>query len=399
MMMKSGPVPSPTPVVGPTIGFYARQTSAELEIVSCTATSVEVRGSQSTKLIAGTVLLYIQDGSGISCAKCSPLFRKISSVVTSASGTKILSTTFATVGEILGTLAGSAIKNDPIEPMAGCSHSSRRVDEAHSSESEASTEIAAQGDCKDSWLVKNPDGRCTHTNCFVGITGDPTNCFECMAQCDNGCGPASVPILNTDGNFGFFDFGPACCNHDHCWSSTRGKDVCDTEFYNQMRAQCAPLLSSPYAQLLLPVNPAAAVAPFAICEVMATFFSLASSFRSLLEVPLMMRKRSRQNTTSHQLVLPNVLPHKIQEAKAPQFSRLISLNQVEPSPWNMRCTLSLIGSTLIMKELAFSIPMVLCQGVVVPVLTFLAAAGSFWLRSLPRKVAQGGMFSLVVLSK
>jgi hypothetical protein len=77
-----------------------------------------------------------------------------------------------------------------------------------------------------------------------------------------------------DGNFGIFDFGPACCNHDYCWSSTRGKDACDTDFYNQLRAQCTPLLTSPYTQLTLPVNPGAALAPFAVCELMAGGFYL-----------------------------------------------------------------------------------------------------------------------------
>jgi hypothetical protein len=110
--MKGGPPPSPAPVVAsPSNGFYACQSSAEFEIVSCTASSVEVRGSQSAKLITGTSFVYIQDGNGFTCG---PLFRKITLVATSGSGSKILSTAFATVGEILGPMAGSASKNDPL---------------------------------------------------------------------------------------------------------------------------------------------------------------------------------------------------------------------------------------------------------------------------------------------
>jgi hypothetical protein len=171
----------------PSTGLYARQSSAEFEIVSCTATSVEVRGSQSTKLITGTILLYIQDGNGIKCSACGLLFRKITSVMTSGSGSKILTTAFATGGEILGPLAGSAIENDPLEPMAGCSHSSRSVNAPRSSANDPVLDIARSGECKASWLVKHPDGRCTHTNCFVETAGDPTMCFDCpMGECDNG---------------------------------------------------------------------------------------------------------------------------------------------------------------------------------------------------------------------
>jgi hypothetical protein len=206
------PVPVPVPVPPkPKTGFYARQSSADLEIVSCTHNTVEVRGTQSPKLTAGTFLIYnVEDPNGI-CTTCSPLFRRVVSVSTSPSGTTILATKFATVGAILDPLAGSAIMNDPLEPMAGCSHSSRRkLSTPQFSEDESMVDIARLGECKDNWLKKGSDGRCTFTKCFVGAAGDPTKCFDCpMNQCDNGCGPASVPLLNSDGKFASFDFGPA----------------------------------------------------------------------------------------------------------------------------------------------------------------------------------------------
>jgi hypothetical protein len=87
-------------------------------------------------------------------------------------------------------------------------------------------------------------------------------------------GPAGVPVLNTDGNFGMFDFGRACCNHDYCWSSTRGKDRCDEDFYSEMQAQCLPLPKLPFVGLTLPVNVVIGLAPFAFCELLATVFYL-----------------------------------------------------------------------------------------------------------------------------
>jgi 3D (Asp-Asp-Asp) domain-containing protein len=130
---------------------------------------------------------------------------------------------------------------------------------------------ALQGECADSWLQKNPDGRCTFTNCYVGIDGDPNDCVVCERGCDNGCGPASIPLLNTDGDFFFFDFGPACCNHDYCWSSTFSKATCDFDFYSQMLDQCPPVIVSVFAIFL----PLPLAVPLQACRVLATVFYLA----------------------------------------------------------------------------------------------------------------------------
>jgi hypothetical protein len=96
------------------------------------------------------------------------------------------------------------------------------------------------GSCNANWLTKNPDGRCTHTNCYVGQDGDPNDCFECKTACDNGCGAAGS-VFNTDGDFGTFDFGPACCNHDHCWSTNFfSKEACDSTFCYAVQSACPP---------------------------------------------------------------------------------------------------------------------------------------------------------------
>jgi hypothetical protein len=126
------------------------------------------------------------------------------------------------------------------------------------------------GSCTATWLQKNPDGRCSYTNCFVGTGGDPSDCFICNKTCDNGCGPAGS-VLNTDGNFYLFDFGPACCNHDYCWSSTFPRNQCDSDFYDQMSGQCPPLVVSIVAMFLpLPLKVA-----IESCRILATAFYLA----------------------------------------------------------------------------------------------------------------------------
>jgi hypothetical protein len=281
--------------------IYICQGSADLEIVSCAASSVEVRGSQSTTLTSGSVLVYMQDGSGITCSPCSPLFRKVSSVSSSGNGTTILSTTFATVGEMLGNVSGSAIANDPLEPMADCSHSTGNAGALRNSGDQAPVEDARLGECQTSWLVTNPDGRCTYTNCIVGITGDASKCFKCPSspvnECDDGCGPASISLLNSDGNFGAFNFGNACCNHDYCWSSTQGKDTCDTEFYADMQAQCAPLPQVCPARLKLPLltPPNLEVFPRAFCEIIAAAFYLGISFPNVAKSAFDLVQKDQQD--------------------------------------------------------------------------------------------------------
>jgi hypothetical protein len=278
------PVPVPVPVPAPLkpTGFYVRQSSTELEIVSCTSNTVEVRGAQAAKLTAGAFLIYNVKASNGICSTCSPLFRIVVSATTSPSGTTILATKFATVGAILGPLAGSAIADDPLEPMAACSHSSpRKLTTPQSFRDESTMDIARLGECKDNWLVKGNDGRCTFTNCFVGKTGDPTKCFDCpMNQCDNGCGPASVPLLNSDGTFPSFDFGPACCNHDYCWSSLRKKEFCDVNFGKEMLATCGPLAKLDLVAFKLPLS---LLEPFAACEITALAFYLGVSAPSLAQ--------------------------------------------------------------------------------------------------------------------
>jgi hypothetical protein len=268
--------------------FFASQSSTDLEVVNCTKSTVEIGGNQAGNVTAGTYFLYLQDGD-VGCAVCSPLYRYVASVQKSSKGTFVLSTRFATAGEILGDRAGSGIKNAPLEPLAGCSHSGSTTRALVSDENpplpndgtcdtepcqsfDVPAPQATQGSCADSWLQKNSDGRCTYTNCFVGTNGSPNDCFKCKRLCDNGCG-ASGSVLNTDGNFGLFDFGPACCNHDYCWSSTVSEGDCNSNFFDQMVDQCPPLGLVVVALFLpLPLQ-----VPLASCHVLATSFFLAVS--------------------------------------------------------------------------------------------------------------------------
>lgn len=266
--------------------FLASGNSSDLEVVTCSTSSVEVGGLQAGNVTAGTFFIYLQDGE-VGCTACSPLFRYVESVQKSAKGTFVLSTRFATVAEILDERAGSGIANVSLEPLGGCSHSGSTSPMLASDKSQPLTnsgtcdkepchsyaESAPQpllGECADSWLQKNSDGRCSFTNCFVCTDGNPDDCFICKRQCDNGCG-ASGSIFNTDGNFFLFDFGLACCNHDYCWSSTLTRSECDSNFYNQMKAQCR----TPIVKLTTIFFPLPLQTPLKACYYLASAFYLA----------------------------------------------------------------------------------------------------------------------------
>lgn len=267
--------------------------STDLQVLGCDSTSVVIQGVGSSDVVIGVIFIFVGDGDITLCSQCSPLFRKVTSIAVSSSGIKTLTTTFATMGEIFDkTFLNPASKNVLIEPLAGCAHSGINVFSRTSKvETSATTEVngvvrsdeaqecplptaSTAGSCVENWLSKNSDGRCTFTNCFVGTTGDPANCFECADLCDNGCGKAGSTFFQTDGDFFLFDFGPACCNHDFCWSSnTFTKSQCDFTFYRQMMSQC--VFNTGATILGLPLTIAK---PFSSqCQIIATAFYLAVS--------------------------------------------------------------------------------------------------------------------------
>jgi hypothetical protein len=102
------PQQTPAPVsvapvpVGPRPGVIVQGIkSADLEVVACTASSVEVQGPQAGNLTMGAFFIY-QESDALGCSACSPLCRYIESVRVSSTATVILSTSFAAAGEILG---------------------------------------------------------------------------------------------------------------------------------------------------------------------------------------------------------------------------------------------------------------------------------------------------------
>lgn len=298
---KSTKGPTPAPTTAQVKGFLITGVDPSFEIVSCGPEFVEVKGSGTADISPGNILIYVRSDMPV-CSSCNPLYRKVQSISASLSGTLLLETTLITVSEMVQvatTPEAIAFGILPIEPLFSCpsgdSAGQDSVEVTPSDIIEGGTvvldnppspwllspddyamSISAIGSCNDNWHKKNSDGRCSFTNCYVGVNGDPMNCFGCLnpTTCDNGCGPQGS-VFNTDGNFGTFDFGPACCNHDFCYSSnTFSKDACDVAFYDTMKRQCPPLSLSVFTSVLFPV-----LSPILLgCDALASAFYLAVSF-------------------------------------------------------------------------------------------------------------------------
>ena len=231
------------------------------QILSCDDETVVVDGVDVDQLVDVEFLVHLSDDASMACTSCNPLYRKILSVSTDSSDTSaiIITTSFATFGDIyLGVV--EEIANDAIEPSLGCDEIAaaftRNLVSTTNGEVESFTIFDDSNDvhandrrrlaefpstCSE-WEQTNPDGTCVYTECYVTPIADgsrpPDRCFFCWKDvCDNGCGAAGS-WLNTDGDFGTFDFGEACCIHDYCWSSIFTKAQCDTEFLRDLMDQC-----------------------------------------------------------------------------------------------------------------------------------------------------------------
>jgi hypothetical protein len=188
-----------------------------------------------------------------------PLLRKVTATTNAPSGRRILTTTNATFADILGpTLVKDEFKNKSVEAISPTCFVKRDWIES--------------GSCSRNWLEKDYDGFCIHTDCFVGTSGNPNDCFECKLGCDQGC-VAKDSILTTDGYRLLSAFSSACCDHDHCWSSSSfGKEDCNERMYQRMQDECPSI--PPFVSLSLNfTGPMKAV--LGQCDIFAYLFAKA----------------------------------------------------------------------------------------------------------------------------
>ena len=193
-------------------------------------------------LVAGNNLIYFDDSSTV-CTNCTALVRTIVSIALGTQeGTKVLTTTSPSFRDLFDAEDYNiAVADTQVESLLDCSVDRRGI-HRHLLESDKAQHGQhiprfLYNECAPNWLIKNADGSCVYTNCVVGDTGSADNCFECTTDCDNGCGTDSIAIA-ISGDFPYWDFGPACCNHDYCWATTFGKEKCDRAFLDQMKNAC-----------------------------------------------------------------------------------------------------------------------------------------------------------------
>jgi hypothetical protein len=275
------------------------QISSELSIVSCTASNLTVRGSAIDQYKPGYFISYIDTSRSNYCTTCSALFRRIETITSGTiAGTKIFTTSMATFQDIFTSdLYDKAVAKIEVETAFNCTGSKslggkqaqmedhmaslEQIGEVSAIESfktdpvdsieDTSTSLAT---CPATWNVKKSDGRCLYTDCYVGTSGDPNDCFNCYKKngCHNGCGPEGG--ISFDGNFSRFTFGDPCCHHDFCYSSVYKKNFCDNKFLLDMIRVCARIPLS-FRFVLGPMSKA--VLKDACPMAAALFYSLVST--------------------------------------------------------------------------------------------------------------------------
>ena len=262
---------TPPPPPPPTRAILLTEATADLQILACDDYSVEINGTRAGEVSAGMLFINIPKEDDACPKRCNgPLLRKVTASTNAPSGRRILTTTNATFADILGpTLVKDEFKSKSVEAISPTCFVKHDWDEF------------VDRSCSRNWLEKNYDGFCINTDCFVGTTGNPNDCFECKLGCDQGC-VAKDSILTTDGYRLLSAFSSACCDHDHCWSSKSfGKAACDERLYQRMQAECPSL--PPFVSLSLNfTGPMKAV--LGQCDIFAYLFAKAVASTDLNHV-------------------------------------------------------------------------------------------------------------------
>ena len=231
----------------------------DVQVLNCTADTVTVQGIAIESLQVDENFIFFNSYADYSdgiCVDCSPLFRKILSI---ADGqleiaddifvdVKILKTALLTYSDVFNdeVVDLSIAADTEIEPIFNCTINSvdRSLQQFYQDKTPMMNESPNGKNRKlqsfpsqcSNWRSISSEGRCAYTDCYVGTDGDPNDCFVCKDKCDNTCGPESG--IKISGNFGVYDFGEACCNHDHCYNSVFDQKRCDDEFLFDMIDAC-----------------------------------------------------------------------------------------------------------------------------------------------------------------
>lgn len=99
------------------------------------------------------------------------------------------------------------------------------------------------GSCPSAWTKKTGNNQqCTQSKC-----SGSEDCFFFGNKCDNGCGSGALGFLIPDQTI-FWNFGPSCCHHDHCYVTTRSQAEYDIMFLSSMVQECLSKYTSEILQ-------------------------------------------------------------------------------------------------------------------------------------------------------
>ena len=255
--------PEPIPS-GPEAGYLIEGEGSDFKIIDCSATKLFIQVKDPVTFQKDNVIWKMPTDANDICAKCGSVARKVVSSTEQDSFSSfkcepgftcyLVETALAAIGDIfdkdvLSMFKLEGNKTEPVESAFNCTLS-------NSVRSSVPVSVRQQGpnvpsSCN-AWVAKNADGRCTYTNCFVGVDGDTNDCFFCKPQeCNNGCGsdevnvPDDLPLV--------FDFKESCCIHDFCYSSTFSKRECDRAFLRDNLRSCADSVTDIFNFIQLPI--------------------------------------------------------------------------------------------------------------------------------------------------
>lgn len=223
----------------------------QFRVLQCDESSLHVALNETLAVEVGDVVLQIPQDPTTVCDDCAYIARRVVMVTAVDSRAPecraeenclMLSTVDALFEDVydqafLGRFQIANRAEDSLQDIFGCP--ARDISRLQLPTISSRQVSAIPTSCEE-WQTLNPDGTCPFTNCPGPNISDPSDCFSCRTNCDNGCGSDDFDV--PESVLGLYDFAEACCIHDHCYSSTFPKSQCDLAFLRDNLSSCASSL-------------------------------------------------------------------------------------------------------------------------------------------------------------
>lgn len=268
--------------------------SEMLSVLGCTRKRLFIRIDEPFRVGRKTIIWNRPAPGQNVCSACSSAIRKVIRIeetdkfsdIECPSGKTclLLKTRFARYRDLYGRdlLQGFGLAKmgrKAVEPTFGCDLAAPVQTRKLLPETLVHQISSIPSQCLD-WLAADSNGRCTYTDCFLEPGQNPSGCFSCGNNCDNGCGSSTgIGSLVPDQIPALFDFKEPCCKHDHCYSSIFSKKQCDDAFLADLVSSCVPDVNL----ILFIILPVQRLQQLASCSAIAFLYYSAVSLSSIAD--------------------------------------------------------------------------------------------------------------------